>query len=200
MKRLLLCHLICVASVFGAAVKFDIPAQPTPDALMAFAKQADAKVLFSHNELKGSQSPAVAGEFEPLDALGKLLTGTGYTAHLESGNRFLVARVVAAMPGGIEGMVRDEGTGKGVEGAKVVLLGTEKFTTTDKRGRFTLDDVPAGEHQIEIAAPGRQRAKVTDVTVKAGHRLSLSAIAVPALKEGVEQMEPFLVSAKKMRA
>jgi len=192
-----LCALFSVALTHATPIKFDIPAQAADTALQTFIKQAGAEVMFDKGELKAVKSNAVVGEFEVPAALDALLEGTGFRAGRRASGLFTVSRVVAAKPGSIEGTVREEGSGKAVAGAKVQIAGTENFALTDKRGRFTLEEVPAGAHVLEITAGGMQRTKVTDIMVRSGYRQTLSTIEVPALVAGVEQMEPYIVSAKK---
>lgn len=189
--------LVSAVLTHAAPVRFDIPAQPAALALQAFIKQSGAQVMFLQDEARGVRANEVRGELEPAVALEQLLAGTGLVAKQTSDSNFAVARPVATKPGSIEGVVREEGSGKAVAGAKVQIAGTEIFALTDKRGRFTLEEVPAGAQVLEITAGGMQRTKVTDVTVRSGHRHTLSTIEVPALVAGVEQMEPYIVSAKK---
>ncbi len=195
MKRLFLCLLLCAAPVLGAAVKFDIPAQRTPDALMAFAKQADAKVLFSHNELKGSQSPAVAGELEPLDALGKLLAGTGYTAQAQGEKRFLVARA-AAVTGTVRGTLIGS-DGRQAEGVTVRLRDTQLSVLTDRNGDYALLEVPAGSHIIVATAEGYQPLHITEVKVRGGREMIIGRqlLRRHSAADGTTKMEPFVVVA-----
>lgn len=76
-------------------------------------------------------------------------------------------------------------------------MDTNQTVLTDKRGRFTFDEVPAGPQSLAITAEGMKNTKVTDVNVKAGHRLTLSTIAIPVVAAGAVQLEDYIVSAKK---
>src|SRR5690606_12630612 len=96
----------------------------------------------------------------------------------------------------IEGQVRDE-SGRPVPGARVMLSGSDIMVETDRRGRFAFADVPSGAQTLAIIAEGMQRARVTDITVRAGRRLSLGAITIPAQQPGITQLEDYIVSAKK---
>jgi len=78
-------------------------------------------------------------------------------------------------------------TGKSVADAEVVLIvnGTGRRTTTDRRGRFSFDDVPAGTHRVafraawldSVALPTLER----EVTVASDRRGVEVALATPSL-------------------
>jgi len=57
--------------------RFDIPAQPLPNALNAFGRQAGLQVTVEAATTAGLQGQAVSGEFTASEALGRLLAGTG---------------------------------------------------------------------------------------------------------------------------
>lgn len=176
---------------------FDIPAQPAPAALKQFIKQSGTQVVYIQDDLKAVTTKAVKGELAPADALAQLLDGTGFIVETMANGNFTISRQVAVKPGSIEGAIRDNESSRPVAGARVVIAGTDVSVVTDKRGRFTFAEAPAGEHALEIFADGIQNTKVTDVSVKAGHRLTLSPISVPAKTAGAVELEPYVVSAKK---
>lgn len=192
--RLLLA--LFLATTAFSAVQFDIPAQSGADALQAFGKQAKVEVSYSAPELRKVTSTAVQGEFEPNAAIEQLLVGTGFTFRQISATNFAVAKVVAG-PGAIEGEIREEKSGKPVAGAKVQVGGTAHLATTDKRGRFVIEDVPAGSYSLLVAGEGMQNTKATGVDVTAGNRLSLSPISIPVAVAGTVQLETYSVRAKK---
>lgn len=51
-------------------------------------------------------------------------------------------------PGTVKGFVRDAGSGEGIAGAEVVLIGSGRSTITDKDGRYAIADIPGGERRI----------------------------------------------------
>ena len=63
----------------GAAMAFDLPAQPLADALRSFAQQVPAKPMldFDASLLAGKRAPALKGSYHPRDALEQLLAGSG---------------------------------------------------------------------------------------------------------------------------
>jgi len=67
--------------------------------------------------------------------------------------------------GSVAGWVRDT-RGLAVAGVQVRIADREG--TTDAKGRFFIDDVPAGRHTLEASHPDHGRGSRPDVTVKAG--------------------------------
>ncbi|MBL9207510.1 MAG: TonB-dependent receptor [Opitutaceae bacterium] len=178
-----------------ASTTFDIPAQPIPEALRSFTKQSGKQVLYEAN-LTDIKANAVSGDMEPLEALTRLLAGTGYRPS-QKGANFVIAREPGARTGRIEGSVREEKTGKPVAEARVGVLGTTLSGLTDSRGSFSIDQVPAGILTLGISAEGMQNTRVTDVAVKEGRTYTLGAVTLPLKVPGVVQLEDYIVSAKK---
>lgn len=67
----------------------------------------------------------------------------------------LTARVSFA--GDIVGVVNDPALGRYVDGAAIAIVETGRRTVTDRRGRFALRGVPAGEYTLEASTGGYQR-------------------------------------------
>jgi iron complex outermembrane recepter protein len=190
--------LAALASVIvasAAAMPFDIPAQPAPAALKAFIRQSHAEVTYRSADLEQVTANPVKGEFEPAEALETLLKGSGYSATRRASGIFVVSKSSEAT-GTVDGAVRDE-SGRPIPDARVALANHELFAVTDRRGRFSLTDVPAGEHVLQVSAEGLQKTRVTDVNVRGGHRSTLSAITIPSRSAGLVQLEDYVVSAKK---
>lgn len=62
----------------AAAVKtYDIPPQPLPSALTAFADQSDTRLLYESAMTRGLNSRGASGSLSPEEALDRLLAGTG---------------------------------------------------------------------------------------------------------------------------
>lgn len=57
--------------------QFDIKAKKISEALNAFAVQTDSEILFTPDIVKGKASDGLVGEYSDVEALGKLLKGTG---------------------------------------------------------------------------------------------------------------------------
>ncbi|CAN7317564.1 TonB-dependent siderophore receptor [Pseudorhodoferax sp. LjRoot39] len=97
--------LACAAAALGFAfslqsalaqnLSFDIPAQPLPAALAAFAGQAGLQLAFPPELVQGKQGQRVAGQRELRTALNELLAGTGLQGHVE-GKTLVVQRLAAS--------------------------------------------------------------------------------------------------------
>lgn len=60
-----------------APVQFDIAGTDLAEALQAFALQSDAELMYSREAVAGLSANPVSGDYEPLEALDRLLDGTG---------------------------------------------------------------------------------------------------------------------------
>ncbi|MBA4136278.1 MAG: hypothetical protein C0518_03055 [Opitutus sp.] len=90
---------VCGAALLGGAPqRFEVPAQDAARSLMALARQSDVEVVFLYDDLKRVQSPALHGEFEPEEALRRLLEGTGFAARSAAAGRFVVVPAPRAAP------------------------------------------------------------------------------------------------------
>ena len=78
----IVCGLILVAPALAAAnsLRFDIPAQPLPSALKAFAAQAHVQLLYVYKDVAQISGHAVRGELDSRKALEELLLHTGLEA------------------------------------------------------------------------------------------------------------------------
>ena len=127
-----------------------------------------------------------AGALSALFASALLLTSGSFTARAQG-------------TGGIvTGTVIDATTGKFLEGADVSVEGTGLHVATEREGRFTLRDVPAGSRSLVVAYPGLEGASES-VVVNAGQAatanirlgssgiVQLSAFKVAGTKEGMSQ-------------
>lgn len=71
---------IASSNAAGLLIQFDIPAQTLATALDRFAALSGRSALFSSTLAVGRTAPSVHGRYTPLDALRRLLEGTGLTA------------------------------------------------------------------------------------------------------------------------
>lgn len=69
-----------------ATRSFNIPAQSLATAVNAFGRQSGLQVTAEANVTAGVQAQAVVGNYTPVEALTRLLTGTGVTWRMAGGN------------------------------------------------------------------------------------------------------------------
>lgn len=103
---------------------------------------------------------------------------------------FLAALLQAAPaqdpPGGIQGIVREEGTGAPIPAATVSLPELRRNARTGEDGSFVLRNVPAGTWTVRATGIGHQPAEVIAVVPAGGVlRLDLSLVARPVALERV---------------
>lgn len=79
-----------------ARQRFDIRAQPLPDALADFARQAGLRVTFDPAALRGAHSAPLAGTFTPPEALRRLLGSTGFRARFADLQTVTIAPAAAS--------------------------------------------------------------------------------------------------------
>ena len=181
----------------AAPLKFDIPAQPAPAALMLFSRQAGVEVVYSYDDLSKVQANEVAGEFEPEEAIAQLLRRTGYAARRNGGGKFVVVPE-ALVRGTIRGVVRRIGSHEPVARARVGVPGTTWVTTTTAAGEFELAGVPAGRLTVGVQADGFVTARVSEVRVTNGSSIEIPAIELTVASEGVERLDEYHVSGEQL--
>lgn len=83
-------------AISHAFIRFDLPAQPLETALVTFGGLTGYSVLVASNLAAGRQAAAVYGDFEPREALQKLLTDTGLVARYTGSNAFTLTLINGA--------------------------------------------------------------------------------------------------------
>jgi iron complex outermembrane receptor protein len=194
--RLLITSALLLGSLAAAPVRFDIPAQPAPDALVAFGRQAKVEVLFRADELKGVSANEVKGEFEPDQALRQLLAGSGFSARQTAPTNFVVARLTAAATSSVRGTLLGS-DGRPAGGATVRLRESGASVLADRSGDYLFEQVVPGSYTIIARAEGHQPLHITDVRVRSGSDVVIGLqMFRRAETSDVTNMEPFVVVAK----
>ena len=98
----MICGILLGAPLLARAEPqhFDIPAQPLPAALRAFASQAHVQLLYVYNVVVNGRGNAVRGELDVRRALDELLRGTGFEAAYTSDTEITIRRGSANKRGG----------------------------------------------------------------------------------------------------
>lgn len=187
---------MCALAAHAAPIRFDLPAQPLPSALVAFSKQSGADVLYSFAELKNARSNAVEGEFEPDRAMDLLLANTGFKATRNEAGKFVVTK--QSLTGAIRGtlMWPDGGPAQGVS---VFVRESGHSTVTDRYGEYTFDGVTTGDVLLVARAGGFQPLHIANVRVQANRELIISRQAMRKAND-LTQLEPFTVTAESVTA
>ena len=187
---------LAAASVSAAPREFNIPAQSAAEALLAFSKQAQTEVLFSFNDLAKVKSSAVVGDFEPMEAIARLLSGSGYVARASGGGKYVVTS--ASVPSGsIRGRLLTP-DGMPAQGFHVSLHGARRAVRTGFRGDFEFTSVTPGTYELWIDAPGYQSLQMAGVRVDTGQDVTLVAQTLKVASDPT-QLEPYIVQARPDR-
>jgi hypothetical protein len=95
-------------------IRFDLPVQPLAAALVTFSELTGYSVLVSSSLTTGRQAAAVHGEFEPRDALQRLLADSGLLIRYVGARAFTLlpaltaASTVSTRDGGVSGRASDD--------------------------------------------------------------------------------------------
>ncbi len=104
-----------------------------------------------------------------------------------------VSIAIAQTPTGrITGIVTNSSGNAYLEGAVVTIDGTNRATTTDRRGEFDFGALPPGDYSLRIAYTG-MTAGIARVVVTAGQSASITT----ALREDVIKMGTFSVTTNR---
>jgi TonB-linked SusC/RagA family outer membrane protein len=108
-----------------------------------------------------------------------------------------VAATAAAQQGTLSGRVTEAGSGRGVADARVIVVGTSLFATTNGEGRYTIRGVPAGTANVRVLRVGFAELRRT-ATVTAGETATLDF----ALQEVAVRLQEVVTTAigEQMRA
>ncbi|MCG2840693.1 TonB-dependent receptor [Sandaracinobacter sp. RS1-74] len=91
-------------------IELDIPAQDLNRALLAFTDKAGLQIFYDVDKVAGKRSSAVRGSHAPMEALSRLLAGTGLTFRSSGGNRVTLEPAPQAADGTVQlGTLRVEG-------------------------------------------------------------------------------------------
>jgi len=80
----------------ASVIDFNIPAQDLDRALTSLADQAGVRLFFPSGGISGVQASAVQGEMTVDQALGQLLSGTGYTWRFTEDNTVTIEQIAAS--------------------------------------------------------------------------------------------------------
>ena len=187
-------HLaITFASTSAAAEpkrRFDLPAGDAAVTLAGFAEQANREIMFVPDAVRGVSTNAVAGEYQPHEALNLLVARTGLVVTRDAASGALAVRKGAPDSNGskpgttnaasttgrsaplfgegtIVGTVTNSATGMRLEGARVTLKGTQREVATDSSGAYRISSVPSGNAVLMVSYTGLKPVELA-VTVVDG--------------------------------
>ena len=88
---------------------------------------------------------------------------------------------------GLAGIVMDRQTGRPLSGVAVVVPNRQRSAVTDLQGRFTIEDLPAGRHQVEFSMLG-YTDRVDSISVEP-NRVSVARVGLSVDPVDLEPIE-----------
>ena len=92
----------------------------------------------------------------------------------------------------IRGVVMDAETEKTLPGANIILVGKNKGTSTDTEGKFILEDVEVGRHELKVSFIGYEKKIIPEILLSSGSEKVLEIKMEPTPQE----MEEVVVKPK----
>jgi len=204
-------HRITVVLIF-ILLLFALPAG-ADDAVASYAGRPLAESL---RDLQGRGlkiifssvlvTPEMMVESEPQgdtdrEILESLLTAHGLGCRPGIGGSLLVVRARLPGSGEVRGTVHDQSTGEPLANALVLVIDSAQHSTTAEDGSFHLQDVPAGDHTLEVRLSGYAIQRLERIGVVRGAvtevafhltpmALSLGELIVTPSRYGLMEEEP----------
>lgn len=131
------------------------PAQPLADALRAIARQTGSSLIFDPDAVRGLNASAISGQFTTVEAIERLLQGTGLTLTVQSDGA-LVVRPAPARSGASaepDSMQKIEVTGsrlRRIDRDAAVPLNVYSREDIEKSGQPSLGRFLAGLNEVSM--------------------------------------------------
>jgi TonB-dependent receptor len=137
--------LAAPGSASADPARFDITAQPLPNALKTFAAQAKMQLLYRYDVVSHATATPVTGQLEKHAALERLLQGTGLEAVYSNGNTATIRVMSAADKAGAS--------------TKAASAPVDKSGATDAPPTTSTADTKTGSLLLAQAGPAAQPAQ-----------------------------------------
>jgi len=98
--------------------------------------------------------------------------------------------------GVLSGRVQDSQTQENLEGARIILLGTNKGTLSDASGNFRLEGIPAGEYEVVCAYISYQKDTLRSVIITSGKSTELQFRMKPEATSEVAEIQVIEIRSK----
>lgn len=197
LRRLgVLLGILLAAAAAAAPIDFNLPAQSAAESLVALSRQAQVELLFSYDDLRAIPVEALVGQFEPEEALSRLLRNSGFTARRNLRGKFIVSRT--RLPtGSLEGRILTP-AGEPAVSLPVALAGTRLRTQTDSHGRFVFPTVSPGTHRLFAGGTGYQLLERSGLIIEPGRTLVLAPLQLDPASD-ITILDPYVVTERNDR-
>src|ERR1700686_3795418 len=163
--------LAAPGSASADPARFDITAEPLPNALKHFAAQAKMQLLYRYDVVSHATATPVTGQLEKHAALERLLQGTGLVAVYSDKNTATI-RVISAPD-------------KAGAGTKATSPSGDKSVATDSPPTTSTADTKAGYILLAQAGPAAQPAQSVSAPSAADQQASLEEVIVVGVKQAI---------------
>ncbi len=152
--------------------------------LSEIARQANIKLLLDEGSSEAARRISInISTSSPIDAISRVLAGTGLEPKMASDGTILVRKRTSANSssrsaqedGGLFGQVVDSATGKPIAGATVEIQRLSKRLLTTDKGTFVFTGIPPGSHVVTIRLIGYKSTSKT-VVVESGNKAMLNVV------------------------
>ncbi len=185
------CVLPCAASaqsLLARPARLAVAGVPLPDALRLLQERAAVPLVYSPDLIPaGRRVSCACMERTVGQALELLLAESGLTFRVAGSQVLIVPRSSGVSGRGVVvGTIVDAETDAAVGGV-AVRLKTGQGVLADRSGRFTLRNVPAGAHRLDVTGIGWKPWSSEEFTVAAGDtaavvvRLRRTAVPLPEI-------------------
>jgi len=202
------CSILAGAAVAAAGDvrNFDLPADAAEASLKRLAGQSGLEVLFTTEMTEGIRTRAVRGQFTPIAAANRMLTGTQLLAEQDSRTGAITIhrspnapaeKKAAGRPAGpsasaseaaapslpgkgvLSGRVIDRNTGAFLAGATIEIDG-DFVAQVDRDGTFTLRSLSVGPRVVTVSYVGYE-ARTETTTIAAGETTRIEMVLSPEI-------------------
>lgn len=184
---------LSTVGVWAAPVEFNIPSDRGDRALAEFTAQSGVDILYSAKPLRSIRSQAVAGVYEPADALVILLRGTGFTPTQQNG-RYAIVKLMPP-PGNLVGKILPT-NGESPKGTEVMLPSLQQRTITNVHGEYQFNNVPEGVYQIYADREGFRPLVIERAVVRSNRRTQIAREEIEPIDGTVAKMDAYVVEGR----
>src|ERR1700688_250514 len=163
--------LAAPGSASADPARFDISAEPLPNALKHFAAQAKMQLLYRYAVVSHATATPVTGQLEKHAALERLLQGTGLVAVYSDKNTATICVISAADKAGA--------------GTKATSPSGDKSVATASPPTTSTADTRTGSILLAQAGPAAQPAQSVSATSAADQQASLEEVIVVGVKQAI---------------
>lgn len=127
-----------------------------------------------------------------------------FTFFLLAGIAFFSAQTTT-VNSGISGTVVEESSGQPLAGVSITTSPVQKTVTTNSDGRFTIENLPAGQYEVTLTLSGYDTKSVSEIDVPLNDFANINvtlaaAVAKPAVREGEQNIEGVVITRTRARA